>query len=64
MVPVDQGETHKLPFSIRHRVVSRAELVSVSEPVPVYGRPDEFTGVVTQAFVEEFVGAEDGQVIH
>jgi hypothetical protein len=64
MVPVDQCEPHKLARRVHDHIVSRAELVSVLEPLSVYGRPDEFTGVVTQAFVEEFVGAEDGQVIH
>lgn len=64
MILVYQSKAHQLTTRVRHGVMSVAELVSLSEPVPIDGLTYETTGVLPQALVEEFVGTQHGQVVH
>jgi hypothetical protein len=64
VVLVDQGEPDQLSSGIRHRVVSVAEFIGISEPVPVYGFTHESTGILPQAFIQKPVRAQYGKVVH
>jgi hypothetical protein len=64
VVPVYQGKTDQLPRRVGDGIVSRAELISLPEPVPIYGLTHKSAGVLPQTLIEKFVGAQDGQVVH
>ena len=49
---VNQGESNQLSVRIRHCVVSVTDLVSLPEPVSVYGFTHESTGILPQTLVE------------
>jgi hypothetical protein len=54
---VNQGESNQLSVRIRHCVVSVTDLVSLPEPVSVYGFTHESTGILPQAFIQKPVRA-------
>jgi hypothetical protein len=64
VILVDQGEPDQLPCGVRHRIVSVAEFIGVSEPISVYGFTHESTGILPQAFIQKPVRPEHGQVVH